>query len=314
MKKHIIIILVVFLTSCGIPQAEFDIIKTENDILKKHIDSIEHKLNKLEYLVDNSEVVISNTIVKELTSSYNGQKYKIKIKFPKGYENEKEDYPVLYVLDAETNFGGVSFIVQRLIKDKLIPKVLIVGIAYGTDYDNFYKLRSRDLTPVEDKNLIIDGKRYSDPTGGAPEFSDFMEFELFPFITKNYRVIEKERAVYGHSYGGLYGCYAFLKKPHLFNKYLLLSPSLWFKDDFMIKELKETELNFVDPTKLYMASGMIDTQIQELQMNFIFNLNSKKRRNLELKADVIRNETHRTIFGLGFTNGLRYLYLEKKEQ
>ncbi|WP_271784595.1 alpha/beta hydrolase [Aquimarina algiphila] len=313
MNKHIIIVFVIFLTSCGIPQSEFDLVKNENNALKKRIDSIEHQLNTLEYLVDNSEVVLANTKVKELTSTYNGQSYKIKIKFPKGYENGSEKYPVLYVLDAETNFGGVSYIVQRLIKDKLIPKVLIVGIAYGTDYDDFYKLRSRDLTPVEDKNLRIGGKQYVDPTGGAPEFTNFLESELFPFIAKNYRVKEEERAIYGHSYGGLYGCYVMLKKPHLFNKYLLLSPSLWFKDNLLIKEAKETELN-LKPTKLYMASGMLETRIQNLQMDFVFTLNSKRQKNLELKVDVMRNETHRTVFGPGFTNGLRYLYSEKKKQ
>ena len=118
----------------------------------------------------------------------------------------------MYVLDAETNFGGVSYIVQRLIKDRLIPEILVVGIAYDTDYKNFYRLRSRDLTPVEDSNLKM-GKNEVDPTGGAPLFSKFLEQELFPFIEKVCRIQPKDRAIYGHSYGGLFGSYVLLEQP-----------------------------------------------------------------------------------------------------
>ena len=113
---------------------------------------------------------------------------------------------MLYVTDAETNFGWVTYIVQRLIKDKLIPPIIVVGIAYGTDYNSFYKLRSRDLTPIESE---MGSTSNPDPAGGAGKFCDFLSNELFPFIDRNYNVKNGERALYGHSYGGLFGTHVF---------------------------------------------------------------------------------------------------------
>ncbi|MEL6590718.1 MAG: alpha/beta hydrolase-fold protein [Bacteroidota bacterium] len=214
--------LVLFI-ACDEKGSQDSSLEAENDRLKNKIIELENRIR----LSDNPQVSLANTAVEKLTSTFNEQEYQIKISYPKSYfANQKKRFPVLYVLDAETNFGGVSYIVQRLIKDKLIPEILVVGIAYNTDYRNFYRLRSRDLTPVKDKDLRM-GKNI-DPTGGAPEFSAFLEFELFPFIDKQYRTQKEDRAIYGHSYGGLFGAYVLLEKPQLFNRYLLLGPSLWY--------------------------------------------------------------------------------------
>jgi len=292
MKIQFIIIALIF-SSCNGQNSEFEKLKAENKILKEKVFDFE-KQNL------NSEVTLKNTEIKEITSKYNGQRYTLKISFPKDYgTNIEKKYPVLYILDAETNFGGISYIVKRLIKDKLIPKILLVGIAYETDYKNFYKLRSRDLTP----------KKTRHGHGGAPEFSKFIEFELFPYINKNFRTEENERAIYGHSYGGLFGTYIFLNKPDLFNKYLLLSPSLWFNKNTLIKQIENTDFDIGD-NMLYMASGELEPRIDELQDKFIKVLKSKNIDLTKLKSEIKENETHRTIFGVGFTNGLRFIYGE----
>jgi len=297
----------VFSTACN-NKASFDEIKIENDSLRIRIAELENRLQFTDSLESTSPVTIANTDLKELTSTFNDQKYQIKIFYPKGYfKNKKKTYPVLYAIDAETNFGGVSYIVQRLIKDKLIPEILVVGIAYDTDYKSFYRLRSRDLTPVEDKGLRMGNNRI-DPTGGAPKFSDFLEFELFPFIEEKYRIKKGERAIYGHSYGGLYGSYVLLEKPHLFNRYLLLGPSLWYKDRLLVNQVVNESLSFKEPVKLYMASGELDLRIASYQEQFIQLLKDKNTANLRIESEVIENETHRTIFGVGFTNGLRFIY------
>lgn len=203
--------------------------------------------------------------------------------------------------------GGISYIVQRLIKDQLIPEVLVVGIAYNTTYQNFYRLRSRDLTPGEDKNLTM-GNHAVDPTGGAPQFSNFLEFGLFPYIENKFRIDPADRAIYGHSYGRLFGSYVLLNKPHLFNRYLLLGPSLWYKDKLLVKEAAEKSLEVSKKTKLYIASGEFDLRIKDYQEEFLQHIREKEVPNVEIKSEVMENETHRTIFGVGFTNGLRFIY------
>ncbi|WP_282042845.1 alpha/beta hydrolase [Winogradskyella flava] len=307
MKIHCIFIFLM-LTACQGENSQVDRLNFENEILKNKIAQLENQSIVRKEAKANTPVTLANTDVQHITSKFNSQEYQIKISYPKNYFlNKEKKYPVLYVIDAETNFGGVSYIVQRLIKDKLIPEILVVGIAYDTDYKNFYKLRSRDLTPFEDKDLRM-GNKSADPTGGAPKFSDFLEFELFPFIEKKYRVKKEDRAIYGHSYGGLYGSYALLEKSQLFNRYLLLGPSLWFKDKVLVNQASNKSLAFYKKTKLYMASGELDLRINDYQEEFAELLKKKHILNLSIESEVIENETHRTIFGVGFTNGLRFIY------
>ena len=59
-----------------------------------------------------------------------------------------------------------------------------------------------------------------------------------------------------------------------------------------------------------MGSGEFDKRINDYQVEFVDLLNEKKIANLIIKSEVIDNETHRTIFGVGFTNGLRFIYGE----
>ncbi len=88
--------------------------------------------------------------------------------------------------------------------------MLVVGIAYGVNYDTFYKLRGRDLTPSDDKGFRPGGTHH--PQGGASDFVKFLNDDLFPFIAANYKTKNEDRAVYGHSFGGLFGFYTFLNQ------------------------------------------------------------------------------------------------------
>lgn len=304
MKKLFLALLV--LTSCSSQTAEIERLAIENKRLKEEVLRLERVQKNAIEALEGTRVTLANTSLHSLHSQYNGQTYQLKISYPKNYEYDLDkQYPVLYVTDAETNFGGISYIVQRLIKDKLIPPILVVGIAYDTDYARFYELRSRDLTPVEDKQLRMGGK--VDPTGGAPKFCDFFEFELFPYVEKHFRVQADDRALYGHSYGGLFGCYALMRRADLFNRYLLLSPSLWFKDNLLVKEMASLS-PYLQSKQIYMASGEHEGRIDDLQEEFVSILRGKEITNLSLKSEVMENETHRTIFGPGFTNGLRSIY------
>lgn len=306
MKKNLFLILIVlFFSACGIPESEYAALSSQNEALNQELTELKKRISELDYLKDHSQVVLPNTEFKEITAASNGQNYKIKVQLPRDYNQNTQTYPVLYVTDAETNFGGIGYIAQRLMKDKLIPPMIVVGVAYGTDYKTFYELRSRDLTPVEDKDLRMGGK--IDPTGGAAKFCDFLSQELFPFIEKNYRIDRTNQTLYGHSYGGLFGTYVLLNQPELFNKYLILSPSLWFKERIMLNQVANLSPTF-KAHKVYMASGALEGGIDDLQIQFAAKLKQRDFEGLDFKAEILDNETHRTIFGPGFTNGMRYLF------
>ena len=79
-------------------------------------------------------VTLANTETFELSSETVGDTYFIKVAYPRDYHSSTKRYPVLYVTDAETNFGALQYVAQRLAKDKLIPELIVGGIAYDADF------------------------------------------------------------------------------------------------------------------------------------------------------------------------------------
>ena len=284
-----------------------------NAALRTQLEALEERTKKLGEAADGSDLVtLANTETFELVSDQNTRRYLIKVGYPRDYETSGKSYPVLYVIDAETNFGGVQYIVQRLIKDRLIPEILVVGIAYNTDYETFYKLRAEDLRPALDEET--EAMADSAALGGAQAFSRFIGRQLIPAIERRYRVVVDDRAIYGHSYGGLYGTYALLHEPDLFDRYLILSPSLWWGvgevgEHILVEQAGTLEL-VETRGRVYMASGELEPRIDELQARFVARLEPRVAAGLSMKTEIMENETHRTIFGPAFMNGMRYIYSE----
>ncbi len=303
------------LTACGAPGPDREALQAENSRLEKEVGALRSRLEERAFTAEHSQVVLGNTAVHALTSSTTGRKYVLKVQFPRGYATSEARYPVLYVMDGETNFGGVGYIVQRLIKDRIIPKILVVGVAYGTDYDTFYHQRCRDLTPTFNGDFKPGGAPEPVQSGEAKEFSRLLEEEVFPFIEGKYRVEAGDRALYGHSLGGLYGFYVLLNRPGMFDRYLLLSPSLWWDCKAIFQDL-DRNVPYGGEKRLYVATGEFENHqhhcanqsMVDHQLEMVEALQHRESGQLVIESKILEGETHRTIFGRGFTNGLRSIY------
>lgn len=271
-----------------------------SDQSKKEADSL--AINPLQ---KEQPVQLKNTLVHPLSSTFTKTEYDIYVSYPGNYKTSGKKYPLLVVLDAEVNFGAVTYIVQRLVKDNLIPELIVAGVAYRgeTDEDTYYAIRGRDLTPTADPE-----KQYRLGTGGAENFIEFISEELFPYLNKNFPIQNENKSLYGHSFGGLFGTHVLLNHPTLFNNYLLLSPSLWWNSKNIMKNVKLNSSIISQQIKLYMATGALEGAMvtDQLQMiNTVKQLNSK---NIKIKSEILDQETHRTVIGRGFTNALRFVY------
>ncbi len=292
----------ILLSTCSVKQADFNKLKSKNDSLAQRLVTKDAK---------QSTVRIKNSVITELTSVYTKTSYDIYISYPNSYASSGKNYPVLVVLDAEVNFGAVSYIAQRLIKDELIPELFVVGIAYqgDTDEDGYYSLRSRDFTPTSDKTQEQRIKeKFGLGTGGAESFVKFLSLELFPHLVNNYPIKTESKSIYGHSFGGLFGFHLLLNHPTLFDNYVLLSPSLWWDKSNLLRNAKISSAIASKRLKLYVGTGsleesMIDDHLEMVHILKYFNADS-----LQMKSEILDQETHRTIFGRGFTNGLRFIY------
>lgn len=307
MIKPILVVLIAICCGCNKSEQAIRQLEEENLRLAGQIEELQAFRDSTTQTGEGA-VVLANTATHRLTSTQDQYPYLIKIHHPRDYHQQKKHYPVLYVIDAETNIGGISYVVQRLIKDKLIPEILIVGIAYDTDYDSFYRLRSRDLTPSKVKGFRPGGSPDDYPCGEAAQFASFLKEDLFPFIKDNYRIQETDRALYGHSFGGLFGSYVFMEHPELFSRYLLLSPSLWWDDKLLLRQVDEHHWPNMTAKRLFLGAGELETRIASQQSEFASAIRKKSIPGLTLEAKIFPNETHRTIFGRGIMDGLRYIY------
>jgi predicted alpha/beta superfamily hydrolase len=145
-------------------------------------------------------------------------------------------YPVLYLLDAETHFHYASGIADFLAQDDRMPNMLLVGIVSGD-----MARRTHDLTPPSTAET---DNRFSPGNGGADAFLSFLADELIPFVDKTYRT-RPYRLLFGHSFGGLFGVYALITKPTLFNAYIVADPSLYWNNESVVARAE----SFLSDTK-----------------------------------------------------------------
>jgi len=174
-------------------------------------------------------ITIGETI--KIQSKVLGEERTILVSTPANYGRSTERYPVLYLTDGDTHLLHTRGTVDFLVRNGLMPNVIIVGVT-NTD-------RVRDLTPTHSGIVRRDGTKGELPTsGGAGKFLEFFEGNLFPYIESNYRTTPF-RVFAGHSWGGTFALHALVSKPGLFNATIAASPDLTWDGDFPLRTTAE---------------------------------------------------------------------------
>ena len=185
----------------------------------------------------------------QLPSALLGETRTLNIYLPEGYTSDDTSrYPVIYLLDgsADEDYIHVVGLVQfaNFPWVDLLPKSIVVGIA-NVD-------RKRDFTfPT---SIAADKKQFP-TTGGSEKFIAFLEKELQPFIDQNYRS-NAHQTIIGQSLGGLLATEILFNKPGLFDRYLIVSPSLWWNQESLLRqEPALSKPDFKAKTEIYVAVG-----------------------------------------------------------
>ena len=148
---------------------------------------------------------------------------------PPSYGDEKDRYPVLYLLDGETHFRYATGTAEFLAASERIPKLLVIGIVSGS-----FAQRTRDLTPPSTAEI---DNRFSPGNGGADMFLSFLSDELIPYVERSYRT-RPYRLLVGHSFGGLFAIYALASRPELCNAYIAADPTLGWNRGAIMTEVQ----------------------------------------------------------------------------
>lgn len=247
-------------------------------------------------------------IIDEIQSSQLLEKRILNIYLPEGYNNsDTTKYPVIYLLDgsADEDFIHVVGLVQfnNFEWVNRTQKSIVVGIA-NTE-------RKKDFTYPT--TLASEKKSY--PTSGhSDKFISFIEKELQPYIAKKYKC-NSTKTIIGESLGGLLATEILLKKPYLFNKYIIISPSLWWDDGSLLNLSSEVlSQHFKQKTEIYIAVGKEGLgpsekpHVMEVDANLLADkLKNSKSQTVITYFDYLPEENHATIGHQAILNAFKVL-------
>lgn len=246
----------------------------------------------------NSQPLVIGKIMKMPSAILNEERI-LNIYLPYDYDSTKK-YPVLYLLDGSINedFLHITGLFQFFNLQFQMPQTIIVGIA---NID-----RKRDFT--YETNIPELKKEY--PTvGHSAKFIQCIEKEIIPFIEKNFKT-DSTKSLLGQSLGGLLASEILLTKAELFTHYFIISPSLWWDDESLLK--KATTLYNNQPnTKrfVYIAVGKGEGKIMMNGASGLYQaLRKANKSNSVLHLNIMKAENHATILHRSIYDGLLLLY------
>ena len=156
---------------------------------------------------------------------------------PPGYETDVEQrYPVLYLQDGQNLFDGatsycgdewrVDETAEQLIGELRIEPLIVVGIYNAGAH------RIDEYTPTVDEERNAGGKSYL--------YSKMLRREIKPMIDREFRTLTgpENTGLGGSSLGGLVTLNIGLRFAQVFGKLAVISPSLWWGDQLMLKRVE----------------------------------------------------------------------------
>lgn len=225
------------------------------------------------------------------------------------YQKHSGSYPVVVLLDADYTFSLLQNIAWFLADENELRPLILVGIASPgaaqEKHGPIMKLnRTRDFTPTHVATGGY-GAEFQKASGGADKFLDFIEQELIPHLEQNYRVKHDDRTILGLSFGGLLASYALWTRPGLFQRFIIISPSLWYDKRFVPALLDRPTFAKKDlRARVFFSVGANETaakgsenMVRDLTL-FVNKLDKRNYPNFKALLWVAEGESHHSVLPL----------------
>jgi predicted alpha/beta superfamily hydrolase len=217
-----------------------------------------------------------------------GEKRDILISVP---QKLQPNLPLLVVLDGEWTFTKVAVIVDHLTSNGRLPPMLVAGIV-NTD-------RGRDFSPT------FEGNEFA--TGPSDRFLSFIADELIPQLAAEYP-IGKYHVLAGHSNGGMFSLYAFIRRPDVFQANIALSPSFGLDDRFIALLGRAIATPAASPRFVFLgAGGDEEADIAVGAMRLAKTFEGSPNADLEYHYQIFPGETHGSVALRAYYSGLETL-------
>lgn len=224
---------------------------------------------------------------------------------PHDYDNSSEDYPVMYLQDAQNLFNESAEFGNWEIDKKLavmseykIGKIIVIAVEHA------------DEDRIKEYNVgkTVLGK------GEGKKYIRFVTETLKPFVDENFRT-KKERqftGIGGSSLGGLVSIFSGLENPETYGRLMIFSPSLWVVPELKIKSKKA---NLAD-TKIYLYGGAQEsvTMVQhmnEFKQNLISSSFIKENNQINLSINS-KGKHSETYWSDEFPKAIEWLFFHSK--
>lgn len=169
-------------------------------------------------------------------SRYLEHDHTIIVSLPPGYEDGgAKRFPVLYLHDGQNVFDRATSVgeewrvdetAHELIEKGEIAPLIVVGV-YNTGVH-----RIDEYAPTSDPEKGGGGK--------ADDYGRMLVQELKPFIDREYATLPSAAStgLGGSSLGGLLTMYLGLRYPTVFSRLAVMSPSVWWDDRMILREVE----------------------------------------------------------------------------
>lgn len=236
----------------------------------------------------------------KLPSKALGAERTINVYTPASYAEGEKRYPVLYLLDGGTDqdFHHITGLAQLGgFPWGPMEEIIVVGIATVD--------RRKELTgPTADPELL---KEY--PTaGGSADFRRFIAGELRPFVQEHYRT-SGETGILGESLAGLFIVETFLRAPDMFDRYIAISPSLWWDNEALSKEAAALlAKQDGDKRSLWLSIGDEGREMQSGMDRLVAALKTGAPASLDWRYEPRHDQSHSSIYHGTAYEALRAFY------
>ncbi|HAO08906.1 MAG TPA: esterase [Chryseobacterium sp.] len=236
--------------------------------------------------------------IRTIQSKILNEERTLNIYLPQKFDKTKS-YPIIYLLDGSMNedFIHVTGLVQFFNQMYSMPETIVVGIA---NID-----RKRDFTFHTD---LKDLQKDYPTTGHSDKFINFLDKELKPYIES--QVKTTDNYLFGQSLGGLLATEILLKKPELFNNYFIISSSLWWDDESLLKQAPKLLAKIPDTKKfVYVSVGKGEHPVMVKDAEDLFDvLKKSNKKNWTIEYKMMETDNHATILHRSLYEGLLKLF------
>lgn len=129
-------------------------------------------------------------------------------------------FPLLFIQDGDYLFESNLEELERKFADDALPELILAGVEPRN--------RLNEYTPWPAQALVPERPDFE---GGGDAYLAFLADRLMPYLENNYYAsgAPSQTGILGASLGGLLSLYAGIRRPEVFSRLGLLSPSMWYE-------------------------------------------------------------------------------------